>query len=138
MAKIEHIPRTMRILVVDDFSTMRRIVKNILQQLGFANIEEAEDGKVALGKLQNNQFDFIISDWNMPNMMGIDLLREVRGDEKLKAIPFLMVTAESNKENVVQAVQAGVSNYIVKPFTADALETKLEAIFKRPPNTPAA
>lgn len=131
MAKIDHIPRTMKILVVDDFSTMRRIVKNILQQLGFTNVDEAEDGKVALGKLRNNAFDFVISDWNMPNMMGIDLLREVRGDPNLKQLPFLMVTAESQKENVIEAVQAGVSNYIVKPFTADTLETKLEAIFKR-------
>lgn len=131
MAKIDHIPRTMKILVVDDFSTMRRIVKNILQQLGFSNVEEAEDGKVALGKLRNNAFDFVISDWNMPNMMGIDLLREVRNDPNLKALPFLMVTAESQKENVIEAVQAGVSNYIVKPFTADTLETKLETIFKK-------
>ena len=121
----------MKILVVDDFSTMRRIVKNILQQLGFSNVEEAEDGKVALGKLRNNAFDFVISDWNMPNMMGIDLLREVRNDPNLKALPFLMVTAESQKENVIEAVQAGVSNYIVKPFTADTLETKLETIFKK-------
>ena len=131
MAKIEHIPRTMRILVVDDFSTMRRIVKNILQQLGFANIEEAEDGKVALGKLQNNQFDFIISDWNMPNMMGIDLLRAVRADPKLNKLPFLMVTAEAQQENVLEAAKAGVSNYIIKPFTADVLQQKMEVIFSK-------
>jgi two-component system chemotaxis response regulator CheY len=131
MAKLDHVPRTMRSLVVDDFSTMRRIVKNILGQLGFSNIEEAEDGKVALGKLKTGGYEFVISDWNMPNMMGIDLLREVRAaDGSLKTIPFLMVTAESQKENVIEAVQAGVSNYIVKPFTADTLETKLEQIFK--------
>lgn len=121
----------MKILVVDDFSTMRRIVKNILAQLGFANVEEAEDGKAALSKLKTGGFEFVISDWNMPNMMGIDLLREVRSDDSLKSLPFLMVTAESQKENVVEAVQAGVSNYIVKPFTADTLEQKLEAIFKK-------
>jgi two-component system, chemotaxis family, chemotaxis protein CheY len=130
MSNTAHISRDMKILVVDDFSTMRRIVKNILQQLGFANIQEAEDGRVALQKLHADKYDFIISDWNMPNMMGIDLLRAVRSEEQLKSIPFLMVTAESQKENVIQAVQAGVSNYIVKPFTADLLETKLSLIFK--------
>src|SRR5262249_52398260 len=116
---------------VDDFSTMRRIVKNILSQLGFSKIEEAEDGKVALGKLQTGDFQFVVSDWNMPNMMGIDLLRAVRADEKLKALPFLMVTAESQKDNVMEAVQAGVSNYIVKPFTAETFEAKLELVFKK-------
>ena len=130
MAKLDHVPRDMKILVVDDFSTMRRIVKNILQQLGFSNIEEAEDGKVALNRLKGGGVDFIISDWNMPNMMGIDLLRHVRSDDSLKKTPFLMVTAESQKENVIEAVQAGVSNYIVKPFTAETLEQKLELIFK--------
>ncbi|MCC6932894.1 MAG: chemotaxis response regulator CheY [Deltaproteobacteria bacterium] len=120
----------MKILVVDDFSTMRRIVKNILHQLGFQNIEEAEDGKIALNRLKQGGVEFVISDWNMPNMMGIDLLRQVRSDEGLKALPFLMVTAESQKENVIEAVQAGVSNYIVKPFTAETLEQKLELIFK--------
>ncbi len=131
MGKLDHVPRNMKILVVDDFSTMRRIVKNILQQLGFTNIEEAEDGSVTLNKLKGGSFEFIVSDWNMPNMMGIDLLRNVRGDANLKALPFLMVTAESQKENVIEAVQAGVSNYIVKPFTADVLEQKLELIFKK-------
>jgi two-component system chemotaxis response regulator CheY len=121
----------MPILVVDDFSTMRRIVKNCLKQLGFENITEAEDGSVALQKLGANEFKFIISDWNMPNMMGIDLLKAVRGDAKLKAIPFLMVTAEAQKENVIEAAKAGVSNYIIKPFTADVLQTKMEAIFKQ-------
>jgi len=131
MARLDHVPRTMKILVVDDFSTMRRIVKNILAQLGFNNVDEAEDGKIALEKLKTGGFEFVISDWNMPNMMGIDLLREVRSDQALRTLPFLMVTAESQKENVAQAVQAGVSNYIVKPFTADTLETKLELIFKK-------
>ena len=130
MAKLDHVPRDMKILVVDDFSTMRRIVRNILQQIGFTNIEEAEDGKVALNRLKSGGVDFVISDWNMPNMMGIDLLRHVRADEALKKLPFLMVTAESQKENVIEAVQAGVSNYIVKPFTAETLEQKLELIFK--------
>ena len=130
MAKLEHVSRNMKILVVDDFSTMRRIVKNILHQLGFSNIEEAEDGKVALNRLKDGGVEFVISDWNMPNMMGIDLLRQVRSDESLKKLPFLMVTAESQKENVIEAVQAGVSNYIVKPFTAETLEQKLELIFK--------
>lgn len=130
MGKLDHVPRDMKILVVDDFATMRRIVRNILQQLGFTNVAEAEDGRLALDKLKSGDFKLVISDWNMPNMMGIDLLRAVRGDDSLKTTPFLMVTAESNKENVIQAVQAGVSNYIVKPFTADTLEQKLEAIFK--------
>lgn len=130
MAKLEHVSRNMKILVVDDFSTMRRIVKNILHQLGFSNIEEAEDGKIALNRLKGGGVEFVISDWNMPNMMGIDLLRQVRSDESLKKLPFLMVTAESQKENVIEAVQAGVSNYIVKPFTAETLEQKLELIFK--------
>jgi two-component system, chemotaxis family, chemotaxis protein CheY len=130
-SKIDHVSRDMRILVVDDFSTMRRIVKNILTQLGFTKIEEAEDGKIALAKLEAGSFDFVVSDWNMPNMMGIDLLRAVRSKDKLKSLPFLMVTAESQKENVIEAVQAGVSNYIVKPFTAETFEQKLALIFKK-------
>ena len=130
MAKLDHVPRDMKILVVDDFSTMRRIVRNILQQIGFTNIEEAEDGKMALNRLKGGGVNLVISDWNMPNMMGIDLLRHVRADDGLKKLPFLMVTAESQKENVIEAVQAGVSNYIVKPFTAETLEQKLELIFK--------
>ncbi len=127
---LESIPRAMPILVVDDFATMRKIVRNNLQGLGFTNIVEAEDGNVALKRLQDGDIGFIISDWNMPNMMGIDLLKAVRADEKLKHTPFLMVTAESQKENVLQAVQAGVSNYVVKPFTAEVLEEKLKLIFK--------
>ncbi len=130
MGALDHVDRNMKILVVDDFSTMRRIVKNLLMQIGFGHIDEAEDGKVALGKLKTNKYDFVISDWNMPNMMGIDLLRSVRSDPDLKHLPFMMITAESQKDNVLQAVQAGVSNYVVKPFTADTLELKLGMIFK--------
>ena len=132
MGKLDHVKKDLRILVVDDFSTMRRIVKNILQQLGFTNIVEAEDGKVAFQRMQNGDVEFVVSDWNMPHMMGIDLLRAVRGDAKMRETPFLMVTAESQKENVMEALQAGVSNYIIKPFTADTLEQKLTQIFKVP------
>ena len=131
MSALNALDRNIPILVVDDFATMRRIVKTCLKQLGFENVTEAEDGKVALDKLNANDFKLVISDWNMPNMMGIDLLRSVRGDERLKALPFLMVTAEAQKENVLEAAKAGVSNYIVKPFTADQLEAKLTAIFNK-------
>ena len=124
------INKTMKVLVVDDFSTMRRIVKNILTQLGFTNIVEAEDGKQGLARVMEGGIELIVSDWNMPNMMGIDFLRAVRANANTKSIPFLMVTAESNKENIIQAVQAGVSNYVVKPFTAEVMEQKLTAIFK--------
>ena len=120
----------MKILVVDDMSTMRRIVKNIMKQLGFANVEEAENGQEALVKLRAEKFGFVISDWNMPVMTGIDMLRAIRADEKLKPIPVLMVTAEAQKENLVEAIQAGVSNYIVKPFTAEVLQEKMNKIFK--------
>ena len=109
---------------------MRRILKTCLRQLGFENITEAEDGKVALEKLQNLDFKLIVSDWNMPNMMGIDLLKAVRASDKLKHIPFVLVTAEGQKENVIEAAKAGVSNYVIKPFTADTLQVKLEAVFK--------
>ena len=119
----------MRILVVDDFATMRRIVKNILKQLGFENIVEADDGKAALRVLESQHIDFIVSDWNMPNMNGLEFLKAVRSNEKFKDIPFLMVTAEALKENIVAAVKAGVSNYIVKPFTAETLKEKIEKIF---------
>ncbi len=119
-----------RFLIVDDFATMRRIIRNLLRQLGYSSIEEAEDGVVALRKLESQGFDFIICDWNMPNMTGIELLREVRANDALKDIPFLMVTAEAIKENIIEAVKAGVSNYIVKPFTADVLQAKIEAILK--------
>ena len=120
-----------RFLVVDDFATMRKIVRNLLRQLGYQQIDEAEDGVVALRKLKTTKYDMIICDWNMPNMTGIELLKEVRSDESLKAVPFLMVTAEANKENVIEAVKAGVSNYIVKPFTADTLSGKIDAVMKK-------
>jgi two-component system chemotaxis response regulator CheY len=120
----------MKILVVDDMSTMRRIVKNIMKQLGYANVDEAENGKDALDKLKAESFGFVISDWNMPVMTGIELLRAIRSDDKLKALPVLMVTAEAQKENLVEAIQAGVSNYIVKPFTAEVLQEKMNKIFK--------
>ncbi len=120
----------MKVLVVDDMSTMRRIVKNILKQLGFSNLEEAENGQDALGKLKAESYGFVVSDWNMPVMMGIDMLRAIRADEKLKHIPVLMVTAEAQKENLMEAIQAGVSNYIVKPFTAETMQEKINKIFK--------
>ncbi len=120
----------MKIMVVDDMSTMRRIVRNVLKQLGFTNVEEAENGKEALEKLKGDAFGFVVSDWNMPVMTGIDMLRAIRADEGLKQIPVLMVTAEAQKENIIEAVQAGVSNYIVKPFTAEALQDKMAKIFK--------
>ena len=120
----------MKILVVDDMSTMRRIVKNILKQLGFNNLEEAENGQEALTKLKADTYGFVVSDWNMPVMMGIDMLRAIRADEKLKKIPGLMVTAEAQKENLMEAVQAGVSNYVVKPFTAETMQEKINKIFK--------
>ena len=121
---------SMKIMVVDDMSTMRRIVKNLLKQLGFANVEEAENGQEALIKLRADKFGFVVSDWNMPVMSGIQLLRAIRADEALKSIPVLMVTAEAQKENIIEAVQAGVSNYVVKPFTAEALQEKINKIFK--------
>ncbi|BCL75830.1 response regulator [Jeongeupia sp. HS-3] len=119
----------LRILVVDDFSTMRRIVRNLLKELGFANVEEAEDGQIALQKLKNTTYDFIVTDWNMPNMTGIELLRAVRADPQLKHLPVLMVTAEAKKENIIEAATAGASGYIVKPFTAATLDEKLKKIF---------
>ena len=118
-----------KIMVVDDFSTMRRIVKNILKQLGYENIEEAEDGTQAFNKLQSGGADFIVTDWNMPNMNGLELLKAVRADGSLKEVPVLMVTAEAEKENIIAAVEAGVSNYIVKPFTAETLKEKIDKIF---------
>lgn len=119
---------SIKVLVVDDFATMRRILKNILKQLGFVNITEADDGTTALEELKKNNYDLIISDWNMPKMTGLDLLKQVRSDDALKEIPFLMVTAEAQKQNVIEAVQAGVSNYVVKPFTAEAISDKLKKI----------
>ncbi|MCA1946270.1 MAG: chemotaxis response regulator CheY [Desulfovibrio sp.] len=120
----------LRILVVDDFSTMRRIIKNILRQLGFNNIEEADDGSTAWEMLNKGGIDFIISDWNMPTMTGIELLRKVRASEEFQDLPFLMVTAEAQQKNVIEAVQAKVSNYIVKPFTAETLKQKIDKIFE--------
>ena len=131
MSVLNTLDKNMPILVVDDFSTMRRILKTCLNQLGFSNITEAEDGKVALDKMNAGSFKLVISDWNMPNMMGIDLLKAVRSDEKLKTTPFVLVTAEGQKENVIEAAKAGVSNYVIKPFTADTLQTKLEAVFNK-------
>ena len=123
-----------RFLVVDDFSTMRRIVRNLLKELGFVNVQEAEDGVDALNKLHADQFDFVVSDWNMPNMTGIELLRNIRADAKLKHLPVLMVTAEAKKENIIEAAQAGASGYVVKPFTAATLDEKLKKIFQNFPN----
>lgn len=120
----------MKILVVDDMSTMRRIVKNILKQLGFSNMEEAENGQEALQKLRAEPFGFVVSDWNMPVMPGIEMLRAIRADEALKHIPVLMVTAEAQKENLIEAIQAGVNNYVVKPFTAETMQEKINKIFK--------
>jgi len=119
----------MNLLVVDDFSTMRRIIKNILRQLGFTNIEEADDGTTAWEIINQGGIDFVISDWNMPQMTGIELLRKVRASEEFGDMPFLMVTAEAQQENVIEAVQAKVSNYIVKPFTAETLKQKIDKIF---------
>jgi two-component system chemotaxis response regulator CheY len=121
----------MKILVVDDFSTMRRIIKNLLRDLGFTNVSEADDGSTALPMLQNGDFDFVVTDWNMPGMQGIDLLREIRKDDNLKHMPVMMVTAEAKKEQIVAAAQAGVNGYIVKPFTAATLKGKLDKIFER-------
>jgi two-component system chemotaxis response regulator CheY len=120
----------MKFLVVDDFSTMRRIVRNLLKELGYTNAEEAEDGVVALNMLRANKFDFVVSDWNMPNMTGIELLKSIRADASLKALPVLMITAEARKENIIEAAQAGANGYIVKPFTAATLDEKLTKIFK--------
>lgn len=121
----------MKILIVDDFSTMRRIIKNLLRDLGFNNTHEADDGSTALPMLQNGDFDFLITDWNMPNMPGIDLLRAVRADEKLKTMPVLMVTAEAKRDQIVEAAEAGVNGYVVKPFTAETLKEKIDKIFER-------
>jgi len=125
------VDQNMKILVVDDFSTMRRIVKNLLKQIGYQNIEEAEDGAQAYSKLKNGGFSFVVSDWNMPNMDGLDLLKKVRSDPELKDLPILMVTAEAEKEKVITAIQAGVNNYIVKPFTGEVLKEKMDKIIER-------
>lgn len=123
--------KNMKILVVDDFSTMRRIIKNLLRDLGFQNVSEADDGTTALPMLQNGEYDFVVTDWNMPGMQGIDLLRAIRSDEQLSHIPVLMVTAEAKREQIIEAAQAGVNGYIVKPFTAATLKEKLDKVFER-------
>lgn len=123
--------KDMKILIVDDFSTMRRIVKNLLRDLGFNNTSEADDGATALPMLQNGKFDFLVTDWNMPGMTGIDLLKAVRADDSLSSLPVLMVTAEAKREQIIEAAQAGVNGYVVKPFTAAVLKEKIEKIFER-------
>jgi two-component system chemotaxis response regulator CheY len=121
---------SLRFLVVDDFSTMRRIVRNLLKELGYTNVDEAEDGAIALAKLKAEKFDFVVSDWNMPNMTGIELLKGIRAEPALKSMPVLMITAEARKENIIEAAQNGANGYIVKPFTAATLDEKLTKIFK--------
>lgn len=121
----------MKFLVVDDFSTMRRIVRNLLKELGFTNVDEAEDGAIALQKLQSGAFEFVVTDWNMPNMDGLALLKTIRATPALKHLPVLMITAEAKKENIIAAAQAGASGYIVKPFTAGTLAEKLNKIFEK-------
>lgn len=123
--------KNMKILIVDDFSTMRRIIKNLLRDLGFTNTAEADDGNSALPMLQNGQFDFLITDWNMPGMTGMELLQAVRADDRLRSLPVLMVTAEAKRDQIIAAAQAGVNGYVVKPFTAAALQEKIEKIFER-------
>ncbi|SMR73283.1 chemotaxis response regulator CheY [Marinobacterium sediminicola] len=123
--------KDIKILVVDDFSTMRRIIKNLLRDLGFTNVDEADDGKTALPILKQGNVDFLITDWNMPEMTGIDLLKEVRADAALAHIPVLMVTAEAKREQIIAAAQAGVNGYVVKPFTAAVLKEKIDKIFER-------
>ncbi|MBV0934010.1 chemotaxis response regulator CheY [Marinobacterium weihaiense] len=123
--------KDIKILVVDDFSTMRRIIKNLLRDLGFTNVDEADDGKTALPILKQGSVDFLITDWNMPEMTGIDLLKTVRADPSLAHIPVLMVTAEAKREQIIAAAQAGVNGYVVKPFTAAVLKEKIDKIFER-------
>lgn len=120
-----------KFLVVDDFSTMRRIVRNLLKELGYTNVDEAEDGVIALNKLKGGGFEFVVSDWNMPNMDGLTLLQNIRADAELAKIPVLMVTAEAKKENIIAAAQAGANGYVVKPFTAATLDEKLAKIFEK-------
>lgn len=123
--------KNMKILIVDDFSTMRRIIKNLLRDLGFSNTQEADDGLTGLPMLQSGSFDFLITDWNMPGMTGIDLLKAVRADERLRDLPILMVTAEAKRDQIIEAAQAGVNGYVVKPFTAAVLKEKIDKIFER-------
>lgn len=123
--------KQIKIMIVDDFATMRKVIRNLLKQLGYENIAEAEDGVVALRTLRSQKIDLVVSDWNMPNMTGLELLKAVRADEELKATPFLMVTAEALQDNVIAAVKAGVNNYIVKPFTAEVLNEKIVKILEK-------
>jgi len=126
-----NLKKQIKILIVDDFSTMRRIIKNLLRDLGFNNTFEADDGNTALPMLKNGDYDFVVTDWNMPGMQGIDLLKEIRKDQALCHIPVLMVTAEAKREQIIEAAQSGVNGYIIKPFTAATLKEKLEKIFER-------
>lgn len=121
----------MKILIVDDFSTMRRIIKNLLRDLGFTNTDEADDGSTALPMLKSGKYDFLVTDWNMPGMSGFDLLKAVRADDSLSTLPVLMVTAEAKREQIVAAAQVGVNGYVIKPFTAAVLKEKIEKIFER-------
>lgn len=123
--------KNLKILVVDDFPTMRRIIRNLLKDLGYENVDEAEDGAIGLEKLRNGSFDFVVSDWNMPNLDGLEMLKLIRADANLSSLPVLMVTAEAKKENIIAAAQAGASGYVVKPFTAATLEEKLNKIFEK-------
>jgi two-component system chemotaxis response regulator CheY len=125
------VQKTIKILVVDDFPTMRRIIKNLLKDLGFENVDEAEDGAQGLEKLRGGSFEFVVSDWNMPNMDGLTMLQNIRADPNLAKLPVLMVTAEAKKENIIAAAQAGANGYVVKPFTAATLEEKLNKIFEK-------
>jgi len=125
------VQKNMKILIVDDFPTMRRIIKNLLKDLGFENVDEAEDGAMGLEKLRNGNFEFVVSDWNMPNMDGLEMLKAIRADATLSKLPVLMVTAEAKKENIIAAAQAGANGYVVKPFTAATLEEKLNKIFEK-------
>ncbi|MFT5879617.1 MAG: two-component system chemotaxis response regulator CheY [Moritella sp.] len=127
----DNLKKKIKILIVDDFSTMRRIIKNLLRDLGFNNTFEADDGNTALPMLKNGDYDFVVTDWNMPGMQGIDLLKEIRKDQTLCHIPVLMVTAEAKREQIIEAAQSGVNGYIIKPFTAATLKEKLEKIFER-------
>jgi two-component system chemotaxis response regulator CheY len=129
--EVKALNKNMKILIVDDFSTMRRIIKNLLRELGFNNTVEADDGQSALPKLIGGGIDFLITDWNMPGMNGIELLRAVRADPNLRSIPVLMVTAEAKREQIIEAAQAGVNGYVIKPFTAATLQEKIEKIFER-------
>jgi len=122
------VSKDLKFLVVDDFSTMRRIIKNLLNDLGYANVSEADDGKTALPMLQAGGFDFLITDWNMPGMPGLDLIKAVRADAKLSKMPVLMLTAEAKREQIIEAAQAGVNGYVIKPFTAETLKEKLDKI----------